>query len=98
MVANLRADNIDGFLAPDPVNQRAVYDGVGFIHILSKEYLGRPSLLRFAASQGVRHRLAQHLCGAAEVDHRRDRPSPRRTKTASRSRKRLRRRTISTSR
>ncbi|MFD1704314.1 PD-(D/E)XK nuclease family protein, partial [Methylopila henanensis] len=29
MVANLRADNIDGFLAPDPVNQRAVYDGVG---------------------------------------------------------------------
>ncbi|HEY7742570.1 MAG TPA: CmpA/NrtA family ABC transporter substrate-binding protein, partial [Burkholderiales bacterium] len=28
MVANLRADNIDGFLAPDPVNQRAVYDGV----------------------------------------------------------------------
>ena len=37
MVANLRADNIDGFLAPDPVNQRAVYDGVGFIHMLSKE-------------------------------------------------------------
>ena len=33
MVANLRADNIDGFLAPDPVNQRAVYDGAGFIHI-----------------------------------------------------------------
>ena len=29
MVANLRADNIDGLLAPDPVNQRAVYDGVG---------------------------------------------------------------------
>ncbi|MEK9971582.1 MAG: CmpA/NrtA family ABC transporter substrate-binding protein, partial [Ferrovibrio sp.] len=24
MVANLRADNLDGFLAPDPVNQRAV--------------------------------------------------------------------------
>ncbi|WP_244478252.1 CmpA/NrtA family ABC transporter substrate-binding protein, partial [Methylobacterium sp. Leaf86] len=37
MVANLRADNIDGFLAPDNVVQRAVYDGVGFIHILSKE-------------------------------------------------------------
>ena len=37
MVANLRADNIDGFLAPDPVNQRAVYDGIGFIHMLSKE-------------------------------------------------------------
>jgi nitrate/nitrite transport system substrate-binding protein len=36
MVANLRAENIDGFLGPDPFNQRAVYDGVGFIHILSK--------------------------------------------------------------
>src|SRR5262249_61589622 len=37
MVANVRADNIDGFLGPDPFNQRAVYDGVGFIHLLSKE-------------------------------------------------------------
>ena len=37
MVANLRADNIDAFLGPDPFNQRAVYDGVGFIHLLTKE-------------------------------------------------------------
>ena len=37
MVANLLAGNIDGFLGPDPFNQRAVYDEVGFIHILSKE-------------------------------------------------------------
>jgi nitrate/nitrite transport system substrate-binding protein len=37
MVANLRADNIDGFLAPDNICQRAIYDGVGFLHILSKE-------------------------------------------------------------
>ncbi len=37
MVANLRAGNIDGYLGPDPFNQRAVYDEVGFIHILSKE-------------------------------------------------------------
>ena len=37
MVANLRADNIDGFLGPDPVNQRAVFDGIGFIHILSRD-------------------------------------------------------------
>ncbi|MDO9710345.1 CmpA/NrtA family ABC transporter substrate-binding protein [Paracraurococcus lichenis] len=37
MVANLRADNIDGFLGPDPFNQRAVFDGVGFIHLLTKE-------------------------------------------------------------
>jgi nitrate/nitrite transport system substrate-binding protein len=37
MVANLRAGKIDGFLGPDPFNQRAVFDEVGFIHILSKE-------------------------------------------------------------
>ncbi|GJE00762.1 CmpA/NrtA family ABC transporter substrate-binding protein [Methylobacterium isbiliense] len=51
MVANLRADNIDGFLAPDPVNQRAVYDGVGFIHVLSKEIWDRHPCCAFAASQ-----------------------------------------------
>ena len=37
MVANLRAGNIDGFLGPDPVNQRAVFDEIGFIHILSRD-------------------------------------------------------------
>jgi len=37
MVANLRANNIDGYLGPDPFNQRAVYDQVGFIHLLTKE-------------------------------------------------------------
>ena len=37
MVANLRAGNIDGFLGPDPFNQRAVFDDVGFIHILTRE-------------------------------------------------------------
>lgn len=51
MVANLRADNIDGFLAPDPVNQRAVYDGVGFIHILSKEIWNGHPCCAFAASK-----------------------------------------------
>jgi len=51
MVANLRADNIDGFLAPDPVNQRAVYDGVGFIHMLSKDIWDRHPCCAFAASK-----------------------------------------------
>jgi nitrate/nitrite transport system substrate-binding protein len=37
MVANLRAGNIDGFLGPDPFNQRAVFDEVGFIHVLTKD-------------------------------------------------------------
>jgi nitrate/nitrite transport system substrate-binding protein len=51
MVANLRADNLDGYLAPDPMNQRAVYDGVGFIHMLSKDiWDGHPCCV-FAASR-----------------------------------------------
>ena len=37
MVANLRAGNLDGYLGPDPFNQRAVYDEVGFLHLLSME-------------------------------------------------------------
>jgi nitrate/nitrite transport system substrate-binding protein len=37
MVANLRAGNIDGYLGPDPFNQRAVFEEVGFIHLLTKE-------------------------------------------------------------
>ena len=51
MVANLRADNIDGFLGPDPMNQRAVYDGVGFIHLLSKEIWEGHPCCAFAASR-----------------------------------------------
>ncbi|MCU0934954.1 MAG: ABC transporter substrate-binding protein [Gammaproteobacteria bacterium] len=51
MVANMRAENIDGFLAPDPVNQRAVYDGVGFIHILSKEMWEGHPCCAFSASR-----------------------------------------------
>src|SRR5204862_2422062 len=37
--------------APDPVNQRAVYDGVGFIHILSKEIWDGHPCCAFAASR-----------------------------------------------
>jgi nitrate/nitrite transport system substrate-binding protein len=51
MVANLRADNIDGYLGPDPFNQRAVYDGVGFIHLLSKELWEGHPCCAFAASR-----------------------------------------------
>ncbi|MBI3516681.1 MAG: ABC transporter substrate-binding protein [Proteobacteria bacterium] len=51
MVANLRADNIDGYLGPDPFNQRAVYDGVGFIHLLSKEMWEGHPCCAFAASR-----------------------------------------------
>ncbi|HEY8905598.1 MAG TPA: CmpA/NrtA family ABC transporter substrate-binding protein [Rhodoferax sp.] len=37
MVANLKAGNLDGFLGPDPFNQRAVYEEAGFIHVLTKD-------------------------------------------------------------
>jgi nitrate/nitrite transport system substrate-binding protein len=50
MVANLRAGNIDGFLGPDPFNQRAVFDGVGFIHLLSRELWAGHPCCAFAAS------------------------------------------------
>ncbi|QXX76304.1 CmpA/NrtA family ABC transporter substrate-binding protein [Methylovirgula sp. HY1] len=51
MVANLRANNIDGFLAPDNLVQRAVYDGIGFIHILSKEIWDGHPCCAFAVSR-----------------------------------------------
>jgi len=49
MVANLRAGNLDGYLSPDPFNQRAVYEGIGFIHILTKEIWEGHPCCAFAA-------------------------------------------------
>ena len=46
MVANLRADNIDGFLGPDPMNQRAVYRRRRLHPHAVEGDLGRPSVLR----------------------------------------------------
>jgi nitrate/nitrite transport system substrate-binding protein len=51
MVANLRADNVDGFLAPDNICQRAIYDGVGFLHLLSKEIWDGHPCCAFAVSR-----------------------------------------------
>ncbi len=51
MVANLRAENIDGFLAPDNLVQRAVFDGIGFIHVLSKDIWDGHPCCAFAASR-----------------------------------------------
>ncbi|QIE27184.1 NMT1-like family protein (plasmid) [Caballeronia sp. SBC1] len=52
MIANLRAGNIDGFLGPDPFNQRAVFDEVGFIHILSKDIWAGHPCCSFSVSDG----------------------------------------------
>jgi nitrate/nitrite transport system substrate-binding protein len=35
--SNLRTGNIDGFFGGEPGGQRAVYEGAGFIHLLSRE-------------------------------------------------------------
>ena len=51
MVANLRADNLDGYLSPDPYNQRAVWEKVGFIHILTKNIWSGHPCCGFACSE-----------------------------------------------
>ncbi len=49
MVANLRAGNLDGYLGPDPFNQRAVYEEIGFIWMLSKDIWPGHPCCAFAA-------------------------------------------------
>lgn len=51
LVANLSAGNIDGFLGPEPFNQRAVYDGVGYLHLLTKTLWDKHPCCSFAASR-----------------------------------------------
>jgi nitrate/nitrite transport system substrate-binding protein len=51
MVANLRAENVDGYLAPDPFNQRAVWEQVGFIHMLTKDIWDGHPCCAFACSR-----------------------------------------------
>jgi nitrate/nitrite transport system substrate-binding protein len=57
MVANLRAGNLDGFLAPDPFNQRAVFEQVGFIHVLSRDLWDGHPCCAFAASQSFARQM-----------------------------------------
>ena len=52
MVANLRAGNIDGFLGPEPFNQRAVYEEVGYIHTLSRDIWDGHPCCAFGVSEG----------------------------------------------
>ena len=89
MVANLRADNIDGYLGPDPFNQRAVYDQVGFIHLLTKEIWdghpccsfgaalrlgeGEPEHVRRDVSRGAQRRRHGRGPGEPLDDRQRDR-------------------------
>ncbi len=49
-IAQMVAGDIDAYLMPDPFNQRAVYEGVGFIHMLTKELWPGHPCCAFAAS------------------------------------------------
>lgn len=43
MLANLAGGNLDGFIVAEPFNQRAVFEGIGFIHTLSVDlWRGHP--------------------------------------------------------
>ena len=46
------------------MNQRAVYDGVGFIHILSKEIWDGHPCCAFAAVEGIRHQRSPNTYAA----------------------------------
>ncbi len=49
-IAQMVAGDIDAYLMPDPFNQRAVYEEVGFIHKLTKELWPSHPCCAFAAS------------------------------------------------
>ncbi|MGF1482280.1 MAG: CmpA/NrtA family ABC transporter substrate-binding protein [Cyanophyceae cyanobacterium] len=50
-VAKLTVGDIDAMLMPDPFNQRAVYEGAGFIHLLTKDLWPGHPCCAFAASE-----------------------------------------------
>ena len=49
-IAQMVAGDIDAYLMPDPFNQRAVYEGEGFIHKITKELWEGHPCCAFAAS------------------------------------------------
>ena len=51
MVANLKAQNVDGYLAPDPFNQRAVYEKAGFLFMLTRDLWPGHPCCAFACSK-----------------------------------------------
>ena len=55
MIAHLKGGMLDGFLSPEPFNQLAVQQGVGFIHLLTKEIWDGHPCCGFSVS----HKLAE---------------------------------------
>ncbi len=50
-IAQMVAGDIDAYLMPDPFNQRAVFEGAGFIHKLTQELWAGHPCCAFAAGQ-----------------------------------------------
>lgn len=50
-IAQLVAGDIDAYLMPDPFNQRAVFEGAGFIHLITKDLWPGHPCCAFAASE-----------------------------------------------
>ena len=50
-VAKMAAGELDAMLMPDPFNQRAVFEKIGFIHLLTKDLWDGHPCCAFAASQ-----------------------------------------------
>ncbi|WP_218081707.1 CmpA/NrtA family ABC transporter substrate-binding protein [Anthocerotibacter panamensis] len=50
-VAKMTVGELDAYLMPDPFNQRAVFEGVGYIHLLSKELWPGHPCCSFAARE-----------------------------------------------
>ncbi|MGA9870728.1 MAG: ABC transporter substrate-binding protein [Rhodococcus sp. (in: high G+C Gram-positive bacteria)] len=73
MVANLVTGNIDGYLAPDPFNQRAVSIGAGYLHVLTRDlWNGHPCCSfavrdDFAAANPVTYRALTRAVADAAV-------------------------------
>ena len=76
MVASLISGTIDGFLGPDPFNQRAVHEKAGFIFLLSKELWDGHPCCAFAVKEEFRTQypatyraLVRSLVDAATWSH-----------------------------
>ncbi len=98
MVANLRAGNLDGYLSPDPFNQRAVWEGIGFIHMLTKEIWDGHPCCAFAAPLSFARANCPTPMARCSSRSSTPRNTPRTRRTGKRSRRPSRPPTTSTSR
>ena len=60
MVANFKAENVDGYLAPDPFNQRAVYENAGSSTNSPRKFGTAIPVVRLP-SAGIRRDLSQYV-------------------------------------